>query len=384
MLVSSFNHIRSEINDNSTDNSSIPPLTEEDFRLKIKFKNTNFRKLLANGELLHSVELKANKAKLIFNEKYNQDSNFPQIKKLFSYLCNTSAEFQEMFQVETQGDCIYLMLQENHNFKDGNAVLEALIKIANRKRLLVKEALAKGDLLEDVTIHGDVVTLNLKATYNHKAHYRSINTTLFNLYANSSGSQLFREKFECPTKKRTLNTLKLKEGHGFKNAKEVQHFLQSCAQIKKGQPVFADSTAPLEKNTSEIEDPFSDELLTWANQEIDKFILENMTAKIQQPSQFVSLTSYDLLFSKNNLMMPSKPSLLYTSEELPFDFENQIKLHQTDPVAKRKEIELELKEIDIELQRNAQRIREKMIPSKFVNTPLSEMPTEPARKIRKK
>jgi hypothetical protein len=192
-----------------------------------------YRKLLADGQLIDSIELNINNECIIhLKEEHSSIRYLQSIKTMLWGLQRSSADFQENFQFQSRNFDLYLLLKENHRFKTGEEVLNAFIKSTNHPRLPFKKALARGDLIEKVTLDGNKVNLHLKSDYAKKGHYRSINYVFHNFYYSKLRSDLFKEKFEDPGISSTAPTLKLKDNHGFKDADEVHAFLLSCAAPK--------------------------------------------------------------------------------------------------------------------------------------------------------
>jgi hypothetical protein len=195
---------------------------------------SDFRKLLEKGQLIDSVELNHNEAKLNIRAQYNNPEHRNMIHSMFAGLSQFSPELRAIGKFARRKNICYLRLNDNHSFENGNDILEALTKLAVRKQIPIRKALAKGELIKNLTLEGNVVTLHLTDEYNDKKYYSSINGAFGNLYHSEFRSDLFREKFISPPQKNiAAPTLLLRDNHGFKDADEVHAFLLSCAAPKK-------------------------------------------------------------------------------------------------------------------------------------------------------
>jgi len=304
---------------NAISNSTNPVIIEESHSAptgsKTKKKTHNFKKLLAGGELIHNVELIDNKAKLIFYEKYNAKKFDLAIFNILSMLQNSSELFQEMFTFYTENSKFYLQLQDGHPFQNGEEVLYNLQKCAKTKRLKVKDSLANGDLIEDITLMGNVVEVHLKATYS-TANHPLLFDAFYRLYKCKNGVAQFSEKFERPKRYNTSPLLQLKENHGFKNAQEVLIFLRKCATPPNKWYLFD----LVESHVAQVQQPVISSYEMLFNNELSLPNHFDMTAEnsLQEEMQ-IEVPSYDFTSSASlleQLLAEQSPAIQFEMDRL--------------------------------------------------------------------
>jgi hypothetical protein len=197
----------------------------------------DFRKLLENKQLIDSVELVHNEAKLNVRAQYNNPEHLKLIHSMFGIVRQFSPELRAIGKFARRKNISYLLLNNNHSFKNGNDILEVLTKHAARKQLPIRKALANGELIKNLILNGNIVTFDLADEYDDKKHYSAIYYAFQNLCHGPFRSDSFREKFISPRQSIAAPTLLLRDNHGFKNADEVLAFLKACAISKKKKSV---------------------------------------------------------------------------------------------------------------------------------------------------
>src|SRR5207245_2798922 len=132
---------------------------------------------------------------------YNTKEFYKQINKTLYELYISSTAFAENFKKPRQSNRQpSLELSKNSACQTEEAVLSTLMEIAPPKTSLqqpinIKAKLAKGELIEQVTLADNQVILIIKDPYNTKEFYKKINKTLYELYISSTA---FAGNFKKP------------------------------------------------------------------------------------------------------------------------------------------------------------------------------------------
>ncbi len=217
-------------------------------------KKTNHLKVkeaLSQGRLFARIERKDKHVVLILQDEYNKKEYYSSINYALSTLYRTSDAFQKKFMRPTTGqNSPFLTLKEISDHENelsilddlqSFAILEQLMNLISAKdlvdqaslkkrQLLVKKALAEGELIEQALLLGNEVTLSLKSEYNKEEYYDLVNYIFYALYRSSKE---FQETFKQPQVISSLPYLILKENHGYQDGKAVLEAIQQFATPKE-------------------------------------------------------------------------------------------------------------------------------------------------------